>query len=292
MRWSAIIVLTMMTTICFGADPTAEEIIKKVEETYKSLKTYRAEGTVTSVSNSGKGTFEMKTSFSIMLKKPNLYVISWTREEPVLFGSMQGGAVWSDGAQPFLYISIAQAYSKIKTDEMALSCATGISQGVAHTIPNLFFPVFGGDASSILKIREPKIEKSEIIGDDDCYVLTGATRVSPKEMFWISKASYMIRKHVQDLSRLDDEEKPPELTDDEIKEAISGMGLEVTEKSIHRMRDTLARADEILERSSRTGTSTEVFVEVSSPELKKSDFTFVLPEGTSCKDSLFGGFEE
>jgi len=51
----------------------------------------------------------------------------------------------------------------------------------------------------------------------------------------------------------------------------------------------MERSKTMLKTAKMKGSSTEVHANVSSPELDKSDFKFVLPEGTILKDSLFGG---
>jgi len=79
------------------------------------------------------------------------------------------------------------------------------------------------------------------------------------------------------------------MTDDQVEQAIKGMGQEVTEKSKKNMRDMMERSRTMLKTMRIKGSSTELHARVSSPELTKSDFEFALPEGTVLKDSLFGG---
>ena len=97
-----------------------------------------------------------ETSFSILLKKPNLYLISWTQKNMPMAGMTQGGAVWSDGTQPYLYMGVMNAYSKMGSDEMALASATGISGGAANTIPSLFLLGVQGETGSVLKVKRPQ----------------------------------------------------------------------------------------------------------------------------------------
>ncbi len=81
----------------------------------------------------------------------------------------------------------------------------------------------------------------------------------------------------------------PETTDEQLEEAIKGMGQEVTEESKKKMREMMERTRKMLKTMKLKGSSTELHTNVSSPEFDESDFEFALPEDTVLKDSLFGG---
>lgn len=124
MKSTTIILISAFFTIgnfCFAEETDPSAIFKKVMEKYKSMQTYSSEGTIVSDMDIGSMEVSLETSFSMKLKKPNLYLISWK-------GNMQSGAVWNDGTQSYLYMGMV-AYSKMKSDEMALAGATGISGG-------------------------------------------------------------------------------------------------------------------------------------------------------------------
>jgi hypothetical protein len=269
-------------------DITPSKIFEKVETAYKSMDTYKAEGTITSNIDTGGTQMNTETSFSIILKKPNLYLISWTRENmPV---RSQSGAVWSDGTQPYLYMGGAHAYSKMGSDELALASATGISGGAAFTIPSLFLSVFKEQPAPFSRLKDPQIEMKEKVGEEDCYVISGSSSISKKETFWVSKTSYLIKKYSRSL------EPPeggvaipePEITDEQLEEVIKGMGQEVTEESKKNMTEMMERSRTMRKTMKMRGSSTELHANVSSPELNKNDFKFALPEGTVLKESLFG----
>ena len=81
----------------------------------------------------------------------------------------------------------------------------------------------------------------------------------------------------------------PEMTDEQLEEAIKGMGKEVPEETKKNMREMMERSRTMLKTAKMKGSSTELHANVSSPQLNKSDFKFALPEGTVLKDSLFSG---
>ena len=166
----------------------ARKVLEDVAATYKSLESYKAEGTVKMDVDTGSVKMNMETSFSILLKKPNLYRISWTQKNDRM-PMVQSGAVWSDGTQPYLYMGVLHGYSKINGDEMALGAATGGSGGAAMTIMSLFLSVFKHPQQTPLaRLKDPKIETTDKVEGEDCYVISGASPVSQKETLWISKS--------------------------------------------------------------------------------------------------------
>jgi hypothetical protein len=104
---------------------------------------------------------------------------------------IQSGTVWSDGTQPYLYMGTLHAYSKMSSDEIAVAGATGVSGGAAMTIPSLFLPVLEKYAL-FSRLKDPKLEKTERVGDEDCYVVSGTSAISTKETFWISKSKLVL----------------------------------------------------------------------------------------------------
>ena len=281
--------MLILGTKCFGDDISASNILEKAAVTYKSMKTYRAEGTITSDVDIGGTQMSLETSFSVLLQKPNLYLISWTQKNIPMSGMAQSGAVWSDGTQPYLYMGIMNAYSKMTNDEFALSSATGISGGAAFTTPSLFLSVFTNQPNPFSRLNDPKIEQSEKVGEEDCYVLCGPSSISKKETLWISKTTYLIRKYCWSLESPEGGRQMPKMNDEQLEAAIKGMGQEVTDESKKNMRDMMERSAETLKTAKMKGSSTELYADVSSPKLNKNDFNFAVPEGTVLKESLFSG---
>jgi len=131
--------IIMLATNVVAEDITPDEIFEKVKAAYESMQTYQSNGVIISEIDAGGRQMNTETTFSILLKKPNLYLISWTQKNRSMLDMVQSGAVWSDGSQPYLYMGMINAYSAIESDEMALGGATGISGGATLTVPALFF---------------------------------------------------------------------------------------------------------------------------------------------------------
>lgn len=255
------------------------------------MDTYKAEGTTTSNIDTNGTKMTVETAFSILLKKPNQYLISWAQQPAVTGMPQQSGAVWSDGTQPFLYMGILDAYSKMSGDEMALAAATGISGGAAFTIPSLFLPRLKGQPVSFSRLKDAKIQTSEKVAGEDCYVISGPSEISKEETFWISKTSYLIRQYRRSFESPEKDAEAAEaaeVTDEQLEEALKAMGMDVTEASKQNMKEMMDKSSKMLENSDLKGFTTELHASISSPELNKDDFTFALPNGTILKDSLFG----
>lgn len=275
-------VILAMNTL--AADVTPGEIFEKAKAAYGSMQTYKAEGTIISDIDIGGMTMQTETSFSMLLKKPNLYLISWNQKNMLMPAISQSGAVWSDSTQPYLYMGIMGAYSKMSSDELALSAATGISGGATFTIPSFFLSAFKGQPNPFSRLKDPRIEKIEKVGEDDCYVIGGPSAISKKETFWISKAKYLIRKYDRSLEAPEGGRQMPELTDNQIEDAIKLTGQQVTDESRKSTREMMKMVATV----SMKGSSTELHANMSSPELARQDFHFALPAGTVLKESLVG----
>jgi hypothetical protein len=271
------------------AELTPDQIFEKVMATYQAMETYQSTGTIVIDMDMGGKQMNMQTKFSMLLKKPNLHHITWTQKNMPMPGMVQSGAVWSDGTQPYLYMGIMNAYSKMAGDDMALASATGISGGAAFTIPSLFLPALHKQTNPFSRLTDPKLEKVENVGNEECYVISGSSAMSEKETFWISKSKYLLIRHSRSFEPSEGGRKMPEMTDESLEESIKAMGQEVTEENTQRMREVMKRTADSVKGMDIKGSSTETHTDISFPELTKDDFQFAVPEGTELKESLFGG---
>lgn len=298
-------VAIVLSMICLRTNASAQgktpgEILKEVTAAYESLQTYKATGNIVAGIDAGNAKTSTETSFSILLMKPNRYLVSWTQKNMSMAGIAHGGAVWSDGSQPYLYNG--KAYSKMSSDEFALAGATGISGGAAWTIPSLFFK---WRSAPFARLKDLKVEKTEQVGEEDCYVISGAStfqlptvnqslqivtagtlihEAAKKETFWISKSSHLIMRYASSFES-NQEAVGPDMTDEQLDEAIKVAGQRVTEESRKNMREVMNRSP-LLKNMKIRGSSTETHAKISSPDLIKTDFQFVLPNDAVMNDSL------
>jgi len=276
----------LISAIAIAQDTDPGAILKKVAAAYDALDSYSATGIVLSEIDSNGTKINLTTSFSIKLKKPNLYQITWDQKNSGMPDSSQPGAVWNTGTQPYVYLGIAKAYSKISNDEMALSAATGISDGVAFTIPSLFLKQ---EATPFSRFSEFRLIGTEVVEGEECYIINGSSPVSKNESFWVSKKSYLIRKHARALDQSGGSGEILKMTDQDLDAAIKAMGQEVTAASKEAMKKMMKEAQEMMSKSNVKGMVTELHIKMSMPKLVAGDMAFKVPEGTALKESLFEG---
>jgi hypothetical protein len=285
----------LLTTIAFAQETEPQAIFKKTAEAYKTLETYSAEGTIVSDMDHNGTKVKSETSFTIKLKKPNLYLISWqsnsTSRAESVSGPTQTSAIWSDGTQPYLYMGIGEQknYSKMSNDDAAMAGATGISQGAASTIPSLFFPDFKAFTNPFARLTAPQLIGTEQVGGEECYVIRGSSPAYKDETYWIAKKDFLIRKYAHSLDSATSENKWPPMSDKDLAEALKGMGQKGTPAQIAEMRKMMQDAQKTLATGNLKSVSTESHTNIGRPQLTATEFAYKLPEGAVLKDSLWEG---
>jgi RNA polymerase sigma factor (sigma-70 family) len=167
-------------------EPSAQEIIKRSQETYAALSSYCDDGT--SFGDVG-GRDIAPNRFSIKLSRPNLYRIDWTRD---LGFYSQTGLVWSAGSGDFSKMNGTSSPTTNASMEMALAGATGVSGGAAASIPGTFFKMNWGNKLSAA-MQSATRQPDEKIGEIDCYVLS-QSKDGRSETMWIGKQDFLIRR--------------------------------------------------------------------------------------------------
>ncbi len=276
------IILLLLAKEGFTDDLSPTEILSRVSAAYKSMKTYKLEGTAFYDGTANGAKIRTERSFTILLKKPNQYLTSWLQKDLLSPGKAERGAVWSDGTQPYIYMDAMNAYAKMTNEEAAL--AHGVSGG--FSVPWLF--ISGAqNKSTFARFHNVKIEKSEKIGEEECYVVSSQSVFSKKETLWISKRSYLIRKYEHSLEPPEEGIQMPEMTDEEAIDAIKAMGKKVTEENKRNLRNIMKESRKILRTIKLKGTITEIYLKSSSPQLTRSDFNFSPPKGTSLSEDAY-----
>lgn len=170
-------------------EPGAEEILKKVDATYKGLTSYNAQGEsvatldLSQINPALKAPQTMKSKISVMLARPDLYRVEWTRE---LNGKTLKGAVWGAGKGD--YTQLGPNPVKVKNREGALKTAATSSQTLGVGIADLFFTSTNSLAADMKNYSK---SNNETLNGHKCYVLTG--QVSSQNMvLWIRKDDSLI----------------------------------------------------------------------------------------------------
>jgi len=251
-------------------------ILKKTVQNYHTMTSYKAEGeSIVSVDRQTKrGDF--KTSFTILLSKPNLYKITWPQNRKFWD---QESAVWNAGDKPYLYMGMLRSYSEMTNDEMALAGATGISGGGANTIPSLFFKRW----NYLENLTDLSFINYETINNENCYLIKGKSHNGEEILVWISVRRNLFIKIKQ---LFDGIEQFQEMSDNDIKKYLELKGRQTSKENIENMKYMMKLVHE-LARDTK-GSTVEFHKDiVIDQEYDKKDFDYQLPEGAVLRDSLF-----
>ena len=232
---------------------------------------------------------QQASSFSMLLQKPDRYRITWEQMNLGVASPPQSGAAWNDGTGPWFYMSAAGGFSKMASDEIALGAATGVSGGAANTVPTYFFSFWTAPMTPASRITDPQRGADAEVDGEACYVVAGPSAVSKREVLFVSKEDFLIRRYEYSY------EPPavgrpavPEMTDEQLDEALKAMGQDLTDESRERMREMVktamgAEAPEI------KGGSVQIHRNVSTAKIDAAELKFSPPAGATETDSLFGG---
>lgn len=280
---------------------SAAEIVKKVAEQYESLTSYSATGSAVSDMDMSKADLtkmpgmdklpagarkskefqqamskpmRIESEFSARLGRPHFYLVEWeTKTGP----AEMKGAVWSAGEGDFLSMTKTK-YTKMESRQMALASATGISGGVAGTLPAIFFQ----DQSSPLNFfKQAKRTEDETVDGEDCYVLNGDA-MGMKVILWVTKDTFLIK---QKQVVLGGKSTMPDVSEATMEEEFKKMG-NLTPEQKAQAKAAVKNMKPLLAQMKGTMTETYRNIETNKP-VKKEDFSYELPAGATLSKSLF-----
>jgi predicted Ser/Thr protein kinase len=252
----------------------AAEILRKVSEKYGSLSTFSATGKIVSIQSPASGGVAdaLEKSFSLNLARPEFYRVQWTYEVKGL--GMLSSAAWSAGDGHKI-----STYGKVTTylnREQTLAAATGVSGGVAFTVPGLFFKDEGRGLDKLLTNATMLPEES--VGADICYVVSGDNHAY-KYTLWITKKDLFLKQLRTAHDPISDKGTSPrgeQLTDETLRKIIKMNGQEGTPEEIGKLRKQMESGRQRAEAGQRTSTTT--FESIAANDLLiKEDFEFTVP---------------
>lgn len=279
-------VVSIASTSASTQELDAAKILASVESTYKSMRTYASQGTVTVDMEADGNRTKIETEFSIRLKKPNLYRITWTQKTTTGAMTMamnNSGAIWSDGTERYMYLGMGDTYTAMQSDGIAFASATGVSGGVTATIPPMFLKMDGAFPGLLSRFVNPKLHGTEKVNGEECYVIAASSAASKSEILWVSKKRKLIVKYEHSLERGSGMPKSFEMNDEQLEEALKASGQSVTEDAKKSMREMLKTSQK--DTKGLQGTSVELHTKIAMPELKKKDFKFIVPPGVTLRGS-------
>lgn len=283
--------LLLLRAIAFAQESDPRTILNKVIATYDALESYSATGTVQSNLESNGTVVNVVTSFSIKLKKPNLYQVTWEQKNIATAEVMQRGALWSDGTQPYLYFGAVNTYTKMQSDGLARGAAAGPSDGAAFTIPSLFFLRSRQVTDPFSSLTELQLVGTEQLEGEACYVIRGKLADAQQRTLWISQTTHLIRQSMRSIDQPAKNEKF-KITEQELAATLKADGQKVTAANKTALRNALKQAHEIENSLSVKGTVTELHLNPAKATLAAADMVFNVPAGVVFKASLLEGLRQ
>ena len=287
------VILLFLHTACLPAalaeEPTPEFLIRQVINSYRSLATYQVTGLtsseITNFNEGGKIT-RVTSRFSILLKKPNLYRITWEEDFPPHWMGLQA-AVWNPGLpQGYVYSQMAKGYMEIPAGRGKLLSYAAVSTGDTSIIPKLFFGFFPEKDLPFTRLKNSEVKGREEIDGIECYVLRGRDR-NREVTYWISIPDYFIRKYESIFNDPNGHGLDLELTEEEAKASLRSRGVEPTQERIKSYQRTLKIADKVMRKHQVQIITTERYSNISLPTVRKEDLQYSMPDGTTLKENLF-----
>jgi outer membrane lipoprotein-sorting protein len=177
--------------------------MRQVVAAYHSLSSYSDRGTsiVRLAGNNAVYRIDLETVF----KRPNKLRFACTMESSRTPGYKQRGIIWSDGTTAWaLYSFHNNKLERKKNLDLAIASASGVSWGVAHTIPRLL-------TDEVTGVRLDEVNRLRIVGNEtvdgvDCFVLVGYFASGEECKLWIGHGDYLIRRIETRSETLEQEE--------------------------------------------------------------------------------------
>jgi outer membrane lipoprotein-sorting protein len=183
---------------------TPVRILLSMERAYRTCRSYRDSGVVTSTILTDGGRAGSERPFKTAFLRPGQFRFQFT--DPGLGERSSSYIVWSDGTQVRSWWDAQPGVRNPGSVYDALAVATGISGGSSVRVPSLLLPQeFGGGPLLV----GPEAIDDAVAGDADCYRIRGKSRKTPYTLmmgaqtrtvedesitFWIDKTTYLLRK--------------------------------------------------------------------------------------------------
>lgn len=277
----AVLVVVFINKTAPAEELSPQQMLYRSRAAFQAADTFQAEGAATMPVMQGSQLHaEMRTTYTICLKRPNLYRITWIRE--IEDFPRSNGAIWNAGGKPFVYVEDLRVYGRVDTNLKAFEAMSTFSGGAAGCILSMLAADEAGhpELNCLLLLKEPQFLEEAVFDGDPCYVISGLSDLTGQTTLWISKASFFLRKYEYSLEARDKAPSTIETGDHDTATCPTDVVTAGKEEDRKRTQPIARQGD-------MDSTRTETYHNIRSPALTIKDFNFRPPEGTRQDDSVF-----
>ena len=190
------VVLALAAPSLLGAEPepSAEEIVKRMQARYAAMESYSDEGHVVSFFESDNP-FTSEKSFSTAFVRPGHLRFQFTRHTGPLGQSDDNlYVVWAAGKEARSWWTTTGELVTHESIERALAGPTGISSQAVVMITGLLLPEHQW-SSPLEGIQSPFLAGTERVGDHECFRIEATVRnhAGPWTI-WIDREVFLVRR--------------------------------------------------------------------------------------------------
>lgn len=207
----------------------------------------------------------MTMDFTVRVARPELYHVAWSQQ--IAPGQLNKGAAWSAGNGFFLLLGDKKVMQQIDLN-LGLASATGVSSGVANTLPSMFFQ---RPSSLLALLRNIAQFPDETISGEDCYVVTGEA-AGQKITLWITRAFLVKQKR----HTLGGTVTLPAFRDEDVKSGLEQAGQKATSESAEQFKKLAQLMQNVSSQMKGSITETYENIQVNQP-LSRESFAQALP---------------
>jgi hypothetical protein len=185
-------------------EPTAVEILNKVQQTYAECISYTDTGVV-SCPDRNSESFEIQ--FTTAFMRPSAFRFEFSRNDEA--GKLKQ-VVWSDGEEVRTWSSDASGVVKEAYEESlgsTIAVAAGASAGSIHRVPRLLGVVEQG--ASLTSIRNAQRIEDAILDSNECFRVRGRLGWVSTTL-WIDVDTYLLRRVEQHHSLIQSQLEDPD----------------------------------------------------------------------------------
>ncbi len=169
---------------------TARQILRRMARTYAECKSYRDSGVVKTIFIQADGKRTVEKPFTTAFVRPDRFRFEYKQKKNN--NRTYRYIVWRKGKEVQTWWDVTPGIQKPELLSLALSGATGVSSGSAHTVPVLLLPeeVGGGrltDMTETRRIEDAKFEKVECFRIESEYGKRNT-------LLWIDKKTFLLRR--------------------------------------------------------------------------------------------------